>query len=477
MRQVRIENSFASWRVAARSLLAAGLAPDELIWNDGTGEVLEWASALDQPDEAGEVATVRVPEAFVSLAERVACHRDSQKWNLLYRLLYRQSIGGESGLMQNAVDDDVYLANRMRQQVGRDLHRMHAFVRFRAVEGDQQRPHYIAWHRPDHYIVPLAAPFFRDRFRSMLWSILTPDESVHWDGSKLVFGPGAPRSAAPADDELESLWRTYYGNIFNPARINPKVMTQNVPRRYWEAMPEMADIDALLEAAPKRLEAMMMANKQTPPGCENTGSAADFIPSGALSLTILREAAAGCRGCELYCHATQTVFGEGPTSSGVMFIGEQPGDNEDRAGRPFVGPAGQLLDEVLEEVGIDRSKLYLTNAVKHFKFEPRGTRRIHAKPTAREIHACEPWLEAEAKLIQPQVMVCLGATAGQALFGPAFRITKQRGQPLKHPWSAWTMATFHPSALLRIPDPSRRDEARAQFTSDLKQVAQAIARL
>jgi DNA polymerase len=211
--------------------------------------------------------------------------------------------------------------------------------------------------------------------------------------------------------------------------------------------------------------------------CPNTGSATDFLPPKR-TLPQLREASKNCHGCDLYCNATQTVFGEGPADASIMFVGEQPGDQEDRAGKPFVGPAGQLLDNVLEEVGIPRDDVYVTNAVKHFKFEPRGTRRIHSKPSAREVAACRPWLEAEIQVIQPPMIVCLGATAAQSLLGASFRITKHRGEILSdQKWAPWMLATYHPSALLRMPDEVMRREARERFTQDLAKVARQLQRV
>ena len=210
--------------------------------------------------------------------------------------------------------------------------------------------------------------------------------------------------------------------------------------------------------------------------CPAAKSAAEFVPA-TTSLSVLREASQGCRGCQLYCNATQTVFGEGPKDAIVMFVGEQPGDKEDLAGKPFVGPAGQILNEGMEQAGIARDEAYVTNSVKHFKFEPRGTRRIHAKPSAREIAACRPWLEAEIKLIQPQMIVCLGATAAQSLLGPAFRITKQRGELIKSDWAPWVMATYHPSAILRVPDDTMREQMHAAFREDLRKAAQQLGQL
>lgn len=201
-------------------------------------------------------------------------------------------------------------------------------------------------------------------------------------------------------------------------------------------------------------------------------SAADFLPP-RLTLPALRDAARGCQGCDLYRRATQTVFGEGMRRATLMFVGEQPGDAEDREGRPFVGPAGRMLDDVLDEVGIDRTHVYVTNAVKHFKWKPTpaGRKRMHDKPSTRQIAACRPWLEAELAVVKPSVLVALGATAAQSLLGNAFRITRERGRVFESPWAPHTMATYHPSAILRAPDRDARARMRAEFTQDLQGIA------
>lgn len=202
-------------------------------------------------------------------------------------------------------------------------------------------------------------------------------------------------------------------------------------------------------------------------------SAADLIPDHP-SLSSLREAAADCKACDLWKGGTQTVFGEGRRRAKVMFIGEQPGNEEDLTGKPFVGPAGKLFDSALEEAGIDRSQTYVTNVVKHFKWEPRGKRRIHKKPNAGEIAACRPWLHAEIALIKPDVIVALGATAAQALLGPKFRVTKQRGEFLESDLAPYVMATVHPSSILRAPDDETRRLELRRFINDLKKLARVI---
>jgi uracil-DNA glycosylase family protein len=202
-------------------------------------------------------------------------------------------------------------------------------------------------------------------------------------------------------------------------------------------------------------------------------TAAVFLPD-RLSLTSLREAAAGCTACPLHMTGTQTVFGEGRVAARVLFVGEQPGDKEDQEGRPFVGPAGRLFDELLEEAGIDRGEAYVTNAVKHFKWQPRGKRRIHQKPNAAELAACRPWLDAELEVVKPEALVCLGATAAQALLGRSFRVTRDRGTLLDSPLAPITVATVHPSSILRAPDDEARRRERALFVDDLRVVAAAL---
>lgn len=205
-----------------------------------------------------------------------------------------------------------------------------------------------------------------------------------------------------------------------------------------------------------------------------TTSALEFLPARK-SLSALAEAAEHCRGCDLYLQATQSVFGEGLKSSRLVMIGEQPGDEEDRQGKPFVGPAGRVLDEALEEAGIDRLDVYVTNAVKHFKWEPRGKRRLHKKPSAREVQACHPWLQSELEAIEPEGIVCLGAVAARALLGRSFRITTDRGRDFpSETGHSFILATWHPSAILRCPEPEQRHRMRVELVTDLKRAASLL---
>jgi DNA polymerase len=213
-----------------------------------------------------------------------------------------------------------------------------------------------------------------------------------------------------------------------------------------------------------------------PEAKRSEAGAEPYVPE-TRSLSALRKTVSSCRGCDLYKDATQAVFGEGPRNAVLVFVGEVPGDVEDREGRPFVGPAGKLLDKALAEVGIDRARVYVTNAVKHFKFTPRGKRRIHSKPSARQIKACRPWLDAELEAIHPKMVIALGATAAQALFGLAFRVSRERGKPFATQWTPWAMATVHPSSLLRVPEWQDREAAWKAFVADLAVAAKRFEKI
>ncbi len=465
MRQITFAPTFAEWQKFARQALAANLPPAELAWE----ELQSDQPALAMFDEALESTApgkFRVPRAFLDLAKRVAAHRAPGRWALLYRALWRLT-HGEPHLLEIAVDPDVHQLQRMDKAIRHDVHKMRAFVRFRAVS-HEGATWYVAWFEPEHPIVELNAPFFRDRFAGMNWSILTPDRGVHWDGAALTFTAGVPKSEAPAEDAVETLWLTYYGSIFNPARIKTHAMQAEMPKKYWKNLPEAAVIPTLLEEAPARVEKMIARSRQ------QTEAAPAPVPDTA-SLETLREAAAHCTACPLYQNATQTVFGEGAKTSALVFVGEQPGDQEDLAGHPFVGPAGQLLDRALAAAGIDREDAYVTNAVKHFKWEPSGKRRLHKKPGAREIAACQPWLVAELKAICPRVLVLLGGTAAQSVLGNHVRVLRDRGKILASDFCAQTLVTVHPSSLLRAPDEASRERGYQEFVADLRLAAKTLA--
>ncbi len=466
--------SLEAWRTAARLALRHAVAPDQLDWLQGEDTSLLDAPslpALDDDSVASAEAPIQVSKTFIELAATCLCHRDPQRMPLLYRMLWRIT-HGERSLLSNPADADVLRAMALSQAVRRDTHKMKAFVRFREVPGEDDA--FIAWFEPEHHIVDRVAPFFARRFAGMRWAILTPGRSAHWDGQALSFGPGGRQSDAPVDDAREELWRTYYANIFNPARLNTRMMQQEMPAKYWKHLPEAALLPQLVRDAGDRVQEMhdreaQAPRRRIPQPASGLPVVAEAAPA---TLDTLRDAASACRRCPLWEPATQTVFGEGPADASIMLVGEQPGDSEDLSGHPFVGPAGQLLDRALRELGIERSALYMTNAVKHFRFERRGKRRIHSKPQITHVNACRPWLMGEIENVRPQVIVCLGATAATAVFGAGFNLMANHGRWHVLDDGTRAFATVHPSWVLRQTGDAARDGAYQLLKGDLQQLVE-----
>ncbi len=467
------EDDFDGWRDSARALAEAGVPPDAVIWQVAGAE----RDLFGEEQPGAEAPSFAVPRAFVDLARSVICNSDPERFALLYQLLWKLRTSRHA--MDDKADPLLNRLDRLAKDVRRDVHKMHAFVRFREVDDPGGEPRFVAWFEPDHHIVRHAAGFFVRRFANMRWSILTPEVSVHWDGEALVEGPGATRAEAPGGDPVEETWKTYYASVFNPARLKVKAMTKEMPKKYWRNMPESALIAPLIAGAQAR-EAEMIDRSVAKDGLAEALAAERRLQPGGNARRAWEELLAearGCTRCELYKFGTQTVFGEGPLEATIMFVGEQPGDQEDLAGRPFVGPAGQLFDDALGEAGIDRSITYVTNAVKHFKFIQRGKRRIHNKPDAGEVEACRWWLDQERSLIRPPVTVALGATAARSLIGKVVTISRAREAPIALPDGGECWVTVHPSYLLRIPERDRRQEERAKFVRDLKRIKARAAKL
>jgi DNA polymerase len=462
------ETDFDGWRKAARTLALNDIDPHHVTWTVRGSEPELFDT---QPHSLLEEApgTFNVPAKFVELAKAAILHRNPQRFALLYRLLWR--LRSHHDLLEIATDPDVGDIAAMAKAVHRDEHKMHAFVRFREV-GREQKSHFVAWFEPEHHIVELAAPFFARRFADMPWSILTPDACAHWDGHAVSITPGVSKSEAPTEDRLEETWRRYYASIFNPARLKVKAMQNEMPRKYWRNLPEASLIKPLIAEAGRTANAMIATAGTEPHKPQKRVEPAMPRKAAAFpdSIAALREEAGDCRACHLYKNATQTVFGEGPQRAQIMLVGEQPGDKEDLAGKPFVGPAGMMLDRALDEAGVDRKKVYITNAVKHFKFVPRGKIRLHQKPNTPEIKACRQWYERELASIKPELVVAMGATAAQSVFGKITPINKNRGRLLDLPEGESTKAlvTVHPSYLLRLPDADAKAREYRRFVDDLR---------
>jgi len=454
-----------AWREAARRLAAHEVSPSQVEWAVGeAGQGL--FDAEPWPD--GDGRALKVPRAFLEIAETVILHRDPVAPDLLYQALMR--LQDQPQLLADAADPLVRRLGALQKAVHRDIHKMRAFVRFREIPSDGPRRRFAAWFEPEHRVVEANAGFFARRFSDMDWAIHTPDLSVIFEEGEISFAPGAPRPDLP-DDAAESLWATYFTNIFNPARIKLGSMRQHMPLKYWKNMPETAQIPAMLEGAEARVRAMQAAAATQAPAraaiiTERYRAAMPKAPEIIETLDQAREAVQHCTRCDLCCHATQAVFGEGPPDARLMVVGEQPGDQEDLAGRPFVGPAGKVLDEIMQQAGVDRAQAWMTNAVKHFKFTPRGKRRIHQSPDRGEVAACKWWLDLERDFVKPQLMLGLGGTAALALTGKNAGITKRRGKVEETP-DGPVLLSWHPSYLLRIPDAGRAAEARAELAEDL----------
>jgi uracil-DNA glycosylase len=459
MNEIIFDGTLSGWRRAARSALARSCEPSSTLWTHaaspqaelGLGEfALEESPPASTTVPAPTTATPRVPKAFLDLAEDVACFRDDTRWALLYRALWRLT-HGEPHLLEIATDADIHALRAMAKAVHRDLHKMRAFVRFREVPADTG-PWFVAWFEPQHLIVEANVPFFRGRFANMRWSILTPDACAHWDPEKrtATLTPGVPRSAAPAEDAAETLWLTYYASIFNPARVKITAMTSEMPRHYWKNLPEAAIIPRLLAESRDRVDTMVAKSTAQRAPADDYGAA-----PATTDLAALHEAASTCRACPLWRQATCVVFGEGSPRARIVIVGEQPGDQEDRVGKPFVGPAGKLLDRALAEAGVDRAALYVTNAVKHFKWEPRGKRRV---------------LEVELRTLAPELIVCLGATAAQSVTGRPVKVLTERGGITPTEFGAPALITVHPSSLLRLPPGEDPGAAFTRFVDDLRRI-------
>jgi uracil-DNA glycosylase len=432
MRQVMLksETDWEGWRQATRALVVGGVQPEALTWSVG-GE------SAPLPQATGGF---HVPRALVSLASLAIQARDAERFGLLYSLVWRVN-GGEK-LLEDDTDVDLMLARRMALSVRADAHRMRTNIRFLPVpEGRETR--FLGWFDPAHFVLPANAQLISQRFPALALSIVTPDGAAFWDGKSLLFGSGLRH--AEDDEALRAWWETHRETLIEQA--SPDVL-----------VPAAESVDEAPRPPDRPALGPVVLHTRPDPALRN--SAKD---------------ASACRRCPLYEPATQTVFGEGPVDSKVMFVGEQPGDQEDVIGRPFVGPAGQIMDRAMEEAGIDRRTVYVTNAVKHFKFTTRGRRRIHQTPEVPEIQACGFWLDVERAHVRPQLLVLMGASAARAVLGRAVTISRERGRPIRLPDGQHVFITVHPSFLLRVPDAAAKAREYGAFVRDLKAIRSLMA--
>jgi probable DNA metabolism protein len=494
---VRLDSvvDWPGFSLAVRALRAEDVAPAQVAWRVGGGD--DAAPGLfDSGDErrAADMAatgTMPLPRGFVDAARQVFLHASPERLPLIHRLALH--IADDARAWDDPLHEDRLQFERLHREVRREIHKMHAFVRFRRIESDDTGVRHVAWFEPGHHVLEAAAPFFARRFATMRWAILTPRASVEWDGHALAFGPGMRREDAPPADAGEALWLAYYRAIFNPARVKVAMMKKEMPVRFWKNLPEAAAVPELLAQAPQRGQRMVDAggaarlrrrglavgagegqgegegDRDGRSGIGVAEAGGSYAASAAPeSLEALARRAARCRDCPGAEAATQTVFGEGGAQARVMIVGEQPGDQEDLRGKPFQGPAGQMVRAAIDELGWPVDALYLTNAVKHFHYELRGKRRIHKTPGQQEAMACLHWLESEIGSLQPRAIVALGATAARSLLGRAVSVTEHEGQWLAREDGVPVLVCLHPAAIVRA-DPQRQGALRARWIDSLRQ--------
>jgi uracil-DNA glycosylase len=440
MREITFKPDFESWRAVARQLLREGVLPSEVQLLDCEQDSTLWTADF-VTGNGGPAPQILVPHQFLEIAKHVACHINPLRWQMLYSVLWR--LRQNRDLLKSESDDQVKTILFMDQQVRRDVERMQTGIKFDRIRVEPGPERLIAWHRPDYAILELATPFFAERFARVRWSILTPYRSAHWEpeGKKLDYDAGVPRFIMPSKEELKQLWLAQRSVPAQPARKQP------------------------VRADSPQYQLQPMLGGTYP--VQKTANAKPFVPN-SLELPVLNDAVERCEGCELHRCATQAVFGVGPADARIMLVGEQPGNDEDIVGKPFVGPAGKLLDRALTEARVERDTVYITNAVKHFKFERRGSKRIHRTPQMIEIKACKPWLEAEIRAIKPEIIVCLGATAAKSILNLQNLLMKHRGHIFSSPYAEKVIATIHPSAILRVQDPLTSEQLFQTLCRDLR---------
>lgn len=450
--------TFEAWRDAARALASNNVPPDDIEWTMAGDEEGLFGGGAPLPHPKA----MSVPATFVPLAKLVCAHRAGGAHDLLYRVLLR--CRGNTRLLGNRADAQVQQLEAWAKNTRRDMHKMKAFVRFREVtpQGANRRQ-FISWFEPDHRIEELIAPFFARRFGDMDWVIVTPQVTTQCKDGDLSH-EAVDSDRLDLSDETEELWKTYYANIFNPARLKIKAMQSEMPKKYWKNLPEADLIPGLIAGAEARMR-KMQADAPTLPPIRAERILERLPERGAV------DDLQTCARCPIGAQATQAVAGFGPRDAPLMIVGEQPGDREDLEGVPFVGPAGQLFDVLAVEAGLDRNAAYVTNAVKHFKFTPRGKRRIHQSPHTSEIDACRVWLEQEIIRVQPALIIALGATAARALTDNGAALMTRRGHVERGREGIPVLITLHPAAVLRSDDPA---PLRALLRNDLAQAAKML---
>ncbi|MDR5733647.1 UdgX family uracil-DNA binding protein [Caballeronia sp. LZ025] len=464
MQAITIDDDFDAWRSAALNALSLGLAPEAIDWRTRQSEAPALFEAnADAAAPSGQPQQVRVSRELAALLKDAAHFRDAHRWGFLYRVLWRWTHGDRSAA--SPADEDGARLYKMAKAVRRAQQDMIAYVRFRQRDASLGPPEYVAWYEPDHDVLAWGADHFAARMGRSTWLITTPDGAAMWNGERLQIERRralASDHATDTPDAAEDLWMTYYRSIFNPARLNESALEQHMPVRFWKGLPEGALIPQMLSDARGGARRVAQARTVGALGGKTVQVEAEDAQPERDAPTSLDT----CRRCDLWRNATQAVHGAGPPDARIMLLGEQPGDQEDLKGEPFVGPAGQLLDDAMRRAGVPREQVYLTNAVKHFKWEPRGKRRLHKTPAQQEVEACSYWLERELNDTDARVIVTLGATALTALLGKRATLREHVGRVVPF-GDKVIIATYHPSYALRQQDETAREKTVSDITDAL----------
>ena len=488
MKRISIEPSFAAWRRAARELLRQGVEPERIEWvefdsvdpvdsvDSGTGSV----AAPNNSATAPVVATPAIPRELLAWLKTAACFCAPDRWSLLYRILWRWTHGERHAL--DPQDADGALLDQRIQSVEHETHDLVALTLFRRRDPSMGPPEFVGWYEPHHDLLAQAAERFAERMGDSTWMLATPQGAAFWNGmllriSRLAADDGAhscperqqqnppatqplPPTAmageATTSEPTEALWLAYYASVFNG-------VPAPVPLRYWRTPPAGPPLPAQLARERSRLGAQSgtVTVPEMPPLEYSAVTPPLREPTGPL---------ATCRRCALWRNAKQAVAGTGPARAALMVVGEQPGEHENQHGAPFTGPAGQLLDTVLARAGLARAALYLTYAVKHYKWETLEQQRVHRTPARREVEACQYWLEHELAQVAPRVVVTLGATALKALTGAHVNLAEYLGQTIDHD-GRLIVPTWHPSYALKMADGRLREDIVAGMVAAFSRAA------
>jgi uracil-DNA glycosylase len=431
--QITYPKNFENWKETAHELLKRNLAPKLLLWEEEQ-PLLPFADPVASEWERLPVVDrgAFIPSVFLSLAYTASFHRNPVKWEILYRVLYRL-LHEKRSLLKDEKDQDVIRLQELVRSVSHEVDKMKAFVRFKKGEKAEGDETFVAWYEPRHPVVPIVAPFFKNRFSSMNWKLVTPEHSVEWNGAQLKFGPGG--EAPPTDTQRkEELWKAYYQSTFAP--------TQTM--------------------VPKGVISRRTGNEGT-----RTTAHYSALPK---NLGEIKTGLSKCRGCLLYSCNVQAVSGEGDPAANLVFVGDHPSDEEDTYGRLWLGAGGKLLLNYLAKVNLSKSDIYFTNAVKHFSHQGEGEWRLSRPPQEQEVIACRPWLFAELNILKPRVLVCLGPTAAYSILGREISLSTVRRRALRTSFCATTVVMRHPSSLIEISDAALRASAEEELLSDLRWV-------